>query len=230
MPRQNQDETDRFLLIADISGYTEFVFSRKHDLRHAQYVISELLDSLLTAARLPMRLAKLEGDAAFFQAPTGSDGNLAMATSLEYFFPAFDARRAALQEANSCGCSACMGIGHLDLKIVAHRGPVLSYALHGFQELSGPAVILVHRLLKNSVRRPRYMLLSEDAWQRLPGSFTNAVASVPHEEAYDDAGNIRLRLVVEPSFSHTNIRPEKRSKTGEFLRKGWRSLWIGLQP
>ena len=68
-----------FLLIADISGYTEFV--KLHNIRkkpilgnviannfqsHAETIISDLLESVIDSIEPKMKLNKLEGDAAFF--------------------------------------------------------------------------------------------------------------------------------------------------------------------
>lgn len=52
------------LLIADIGGYTNYMhWNRKH-LAHAQWTVAQLLESVIDAAK-GMKLAKLEGDAAF---------------------------------------------------------------------------------------------------------------------------------------------------------------------
>src|SRR6185295_6925129 len=57
-----------FLLIADIGGYTRFMKVHRVNLAHAQYVVAQLLESLIDAAGGSLKLAKLEGDAAFFYA------------------------------------------------------------------------------------------------------------------------------------------------------------------
>ena len=68
-----------FLLIADISGYTEFV--KLHNLAkkpifgaalakgfesHATTIVADLLETVIDAVEPSLRLNKLEGDAAFF--------------------------------------------------------------------------------------------------------------------------------------------------------------------
>lgn len=58
------------LLIADIGGCTNYMhWNRKH-LAHAQWTVAQLLESVIDAAK-GMKLAKLEGDAAFL----GTRGN-----------------------------------------------------------------------------------------------------------------------------------------------------------
>jgi len=51
------------LLIADISGYTSYLAGVELD--HAQDILADLLDTVVSTLRPTFRLAKLEGDAAF---------------------------------------------------------------------------------------------------------------------------------------------------------------------
>jgi hypothetical protein len=50
-------------LIADISGYTEYLSGVEID--HAQDILADLIGTVVTALKPTFRLAKLEGDAAF---------------------------------------------------------------------------------------------------------------------------------------------------------------------
>jgi len=54
------------LVIADISGYTSYLAGVELD--HAQDILADLMDTVVTAFRPTFRLAKLEGDAAFVYA------------------------------------------------------------------------------------------------------------------------------------------------------------------
>ena len=53
-------------VIADISGYTGFLSGV--ELEHAQDIIADVMDTMVRRLRPPFRLAKFEGDAAFFYA------------------------------------------------------------------------------------------------------------------------------------------------------------------
>ena len=53
-------------VIADISGYTTFLAGVELD--HAQDIVADVMDTVVKAVRPPFRLAKFEGDAAFFYA------------------------------------------------------------------------------------------------------------------------------------------------------------------
>jgi hypothetical protein len=62
-------------VIADISGYTSFLAGVELD--HAQDIIADLMDTIVRRLRPPFRLAKFEGDAAFFYAATDKvDGSV----------------------------------------------------------------------------------------------------------------------------------------------------------
>src|ERR1700674_5932048 len=62
-------------VIADISGYTSFLAGVELD--HAQDIIADVMDTVVRCLRPPFRLAKFEGDAAFFYAVTDKvDGSL----------------------------------------------------------------------------------------------------------------------------------------------------------
>lgn len=139
-----------YLAIADISGYTSYL--RGVELDHAQDILSDLTVTVVEAMA-PFALAKLEGDAAFVTAPTDAffDGS-ALQDAIEGTYIAFKRRLRDIQQASSCGCDACIRIPDLDLKIVVHHGTVGRQRLMGLEELVGPEVILVHRLLKNDVR------------------------------------------------------------------------------
>ncbi len=137
------------LLIADISGYTDYLGGVELD--HAQDILADLIGTIVTALRPAFRLAKLEGDAAFTFAITEKlDGSLLLDTIERCYF-GFRRRRRDVRQATSCECNACMRIPDLNLKFVVHQGTILRQRVAGHDELLGPDVIVVHRLLKNDV-------------------------------------------------------------------------------
>jgi hypothetical protein len=88
----------------------------------------------------------------------------------------------------TCSCSACRAIGSLDLKFVCHYGSFVVDTDAGGVDLAGPDVILVHRLLKNTVTESTgvkaYALLTDACLQRLPQTL-----DLPrHEEHYESFG------------------------------------------
>ena len=137
------------LLIADISGYTGYLVGVEID--HAQDILADLMNSIVSALRPGFRLAKLEGDAAFTYAITDRiDGSLLLDTIERCYF-GFRRRRRDVRQATSCECNACVRIPDLNLKFVVHHGTIIRQPVAGREELLGADVIVVHRLLKNMV-------------------------------------------------------------------------------
>lgn len=150
--------TDHGLLVlADVSGFTAFVTST--ELEHGSAIIAALLDEVVARLSPPLEIQEIEGDAVF--ALAGEDGQAARARLLEVLEDAFaafkDRQRAMVAEAlvaeDSCQCGACQRMGALDLKMVVHHGSFLRHTVAGRSRVTGTAVILVHRLLKNGVGR-----------------------------------------------------------------------------
>lgn len=187
------------LAILDIGGYTRFIRQRATTLPHAEEIITALLEAVIDGAELPLQLNKLEGDAALLWADAGLTPRAAAASALrriEAAFGAFDRRRAAIaQERSHCECGACANIGALEIKALLHVGDVAHKQVRGLHELAGEAVILLHRLLKNRVAAPRYVLLTEGFQALLddaPGS-PAAIEAFEHPKGFEPM-RVFLRL------------------------------------
>jgi len=179
------------LLIADISGYTSYLAGVELD--HAQDILADLIGTVVTTLQPTFRLAKLEGDAAFMVAPESElDGSLLLDVVERCYF-GFRRRRRDVRQATSCECDACMRIPDLNLKFVAHVGPVVRQQMAGLDELIGRDVIVVHRLLKNTVTETSdataYALLT-DACTTALGLKPAELGMVPHRESYEIVGEV----------------------------------------
>jgi hypothetical protein len=178
------------LAIADVSGYTGYLAGVELD--HAQDIIADLI-STIVEAMAPFQLAKLEGDAAFaYLAGDSVDGSV-LQDAIEGTYVAFRSRLRSIQQASSCECNACVRIPTLDLKFVVHFGSIARQQMLGNEELVGADVILVHRLLKNSI--------VDDLGIQAYALYTNAVVSAAgmdpqaqglaaHQESTDVAGKV----------------------------------------
>lgn len=179
-------------VIADISGYTGYLAGVELD--HAQDIIADLMDTVVRCLRPPFRLAKFEGDAAFFVA-TGDrfDGSLVQ-DAIESAYFSFRKRLRNIEQATSCTCKACHGMQQLDLKFVAHHGEFIRQRMAGRDELAGRDVILVHRLLKNGVKER----IGEHAYALYSEACTSAMGVDPathglvaHGETVDLIGEVK---------------------------------------
>src|SRR4051812_19283659 len=178
-------------LIADISGYTSYLAGV--ELEHAQDIIADLMDTVVRCLRPPFKLAKFEGDAAFLCAVGDSlDGSL-LQDAIESAYFTFRKRLRNIDQATSCKCKACHGMQQLDLKFVVHHGEFIRQRMAGREELAGRDVILVHRLLKNSVKERcgdhAYVLFS-DACIRSTDIDPVSQGLIAHDETVDIIGQL----------------------------------------
>jgi uncharacterized protein YndB with AHSA1/START domain len=178
-------------VIADISGYTQFLAGVELD--HAQDIITDLMDTVVRSLRPPFRLAKFEGDAAFLYAVTEKVDGSAVQDAIESTYFAFRKRLRNIKQATACECSACSEMQRLDLKFVSHHGEFITHRMAGHEELAGRDVILIHRLLKNTVNERldghAYALYSDACIQTM-GIDPGAQGLVEHQESIDVIGDV----------------------------------------
>jgi class 3 adenylate cyclase len=196
---------ERYLLLADISGYTGFMagVEQAHGVDFsagipaAYSVLNDLLDTVSAGVAPDFSVIKLEGDAVFAAAPASSlDGHGGrILNELATMYRSFIEARTRAIPASDHQCTACPAVAHLDLKVVLHRGHTVQQVVGSGTDLLGPAVTVAHRLLKNTIRdrigfRP-YLFLSDAAATGL------GVPDVglQHVEDYADAGRIGGRIV-----------------------------------
>jgi Protein of unknown function (DUF2652) len=152
------------LVIADIGGYTPFMRAHRTSLAHAQDVMARLLEAVIDAAP-HLTLLEIEGDGAFLYAWTaeGREASEARAAvdQMVAMHRAFHACQQHISAHNTCRCDSCHQTGRLRVKFVAHLGDVAVQRIKHSTKLAGLDVILVHRMLKNAVPIPEYVLLSE---------------------------------------------------------------------
>ena len=163
------------LLIADIGGYTDYMRAHRMSLAHAEVNTARLLEKVIDAAP-GFDLIEIEGDAAFLsrRADTLDDAATvaAITRAAVSMHRAFHIERQHVAT-NLCPCDGCVQADNLKLKFVAHIGEVATQTIRQRRKLVGIDVILVHRLLKNNVDAPEYVLLSEELYRTtdapLPG-------------------------------------------------------------
>ena len=179
-----------FLVLADVSGFTAFVTTT--ELEHGSDIIATLLDEVVGHLSPPLEIQEIEGDAVFALGGESSAlPHTRLLAVLEEAFAAFKSRQQVMQAADTCQCGACQQIGTLDLKMVVHHGPFLRHTVGGRSRVTGTAVILVHRLLKNGLeRKGGYALLTEPVLRSL--GIDVAAAGLPvHTEHYEHLGDVR---------------------------------------
>ena len=178
-----------FLLIADIAGYTRFMKFHRASLAHAQEIVAQLLEAVIDATSKHLTLAKLEGDAAFFYLafPEGREPALDfVGEQVAAIYRAFHTRVSEFKVNNLCVCDGCTQAADLKIKLVGHLGEAAVQKIKQYTELAGVDVILVHRMLKNDVPIPEYLLMTEPVHERIDHTMRERCASHPLE--LDDLG------------------------------------------
>lgn len=179
-----------YLVIADISGYTAFLTG--NELEHAQGAIEDLTRAILAALGPPARVVKLEGDAVFVYIPDTTVTTAERVLEIiERCYCQFADRRDDMQRMTTCTCSACAAIDKLDLKFVAHHGSFVIQRLAGTEDLAGPDVILIHRLLKNDVVAKTGITAYAFLTSALLEKLDSHLQLPPHEEQYESLGTVR---------------------------------------
>lgn len=141
-----------FLLLADITGYTNFLANTPTDI--GGHITAGLLDTLVETVSPPFKVGNIAGDAIFIFAP--DDGNASGQTvleSIDSLYCAFADQVSALRYGANCPSDPAQLAGALDLKLVVHYGEYAINRIGDREELSGSAVVALHRLAKNTVTR-----------------------------------------------------------------------------
>jgi len=179
-----------YLLLGDISGYTEFLTGT--ELGHSHEIIRELTALIRERLAPPMRFVKREGDAVFCYADAGTfrEGERLIELIEACYFD-FSNRLLDMSRATTCRCKACAAIGSLGLKFIAHYGSYVVEREDGSEDLAGADVILAHRLLKNSIGEKggpqAYAFFTEACLARMPASF-----QLPeHSETFESLGETK---------------------------------------
>ena len=214
------------LLIADIAGYTRFMKLHAVSLAHAHDIVSRLLETVIDAAGPELRLAKLEGDAAFFYLPLADDraGDPAwVAPRVAAIHAAFHRRAADLAANTLCPCDGCAQAGRLKIKVVGHLGEVAVRKVKRMTELAGVDVIFVHRMLKNAVPVPEYLLMTEPFYRRVESQA--GPYAKPQPLSIDDLGSADAWYIDLAEVETVPARPlGMGARLARHLRLTWRSL------
>ncbi len=204
------------LVIADIGGYTRFMKLHRVNLAHAQLTVAGLLEAVIDEAG-PLELVKLEGDAAFFWLKNPSEKTWAeLSDVFAHMRKAFVAKRDDMAVNRMCDCDSCTQIDKLTLKFVAHEGEVAEQRVKRFVELAGVDVILVHRMLKNDVPLPEYVLFTDPVKGGLAPPLKDRAQPLVHD--FEGLGQTQTYF-VDTSTMEVAPRPARSPWLRRFLIK-----------
>ena len=159
--------SNSLIFLPDISGFTKFV--NQTEVNHGRHIITELLELLIDANELDLSLAEIEGDALFFYVQDQVPSRERLFQQVRKMFIHFHRHLQRYENQRVCQCGACCNAASsLNLKFIAHAGPLEFIQIKDQRKPFGKEVISAHRLMKNDVSSDEYLLLSEgllDSWQ-----------------------------------------------------------------
>lgn len=213
----NNTPNPALLFIPDISGFTQFV--AEVEIQHAQHIIEELLEILLDANSIDLKVSEIEGDAILFyrfgEAPTAVE----LLMQVQMMFMKFHTHLKKYHTHRVCNCGACKTAHQLTLKFVAHYGEISLNTVKQYQKLFGKEVIVAHRLMKNGIEHHEYALFTHNLIQACPQWVeveTAAWSPINHGgEAYDSGLINYCYLPLAPLLERVpELTPEDYSLPG----------------
>ena len=194
------DTSKAILLVADISGFTGFMKLHAVSSSHAKQIVIRLLKSVIDVSKPPLKLAEVEGDAVFFYALSSEKELKKTAQQVKAqvlrFFQSFERELGILRQMNICVCDACTKVDQLQLKQVIHQGEVSIEKIEKFEKLFGFDVIIVHRMLKNSVPSHEYLMMTDESYKNFEDFY--GVQPEHRIEQFEGVGDVET-LVFYPA-------------------------------
>jgi hypothetical protein len=220
-------DSDSFLYIPDISGFTEFV--NETEISHSRHVVSELLEAIIGADSLGMKVTEIEGDAVVFFLPNQKPALTDIIEQARRTFEAFHAHLKRYERDRICPCGACRSAHELTLKMVAHGGPIETIKVQEFEKPYGSDVILAHRLLKNDVPDTEYLLVTQDL-ERGTDSLPPWAEMVPGESTYENIGPVQYHHIPLGPLRATIPEPSPLPAPTQSSRPITREVFVPLPP
>jgi hypothetical protein len=187
-------ETNATILIPDISGFTEFMTST--ELSHSSFAINMLIDAIINAVGEEYEVSEIEGDAVLLIRKGTAPSQKEVQDTCFKIFNAFHYKRKWMQQHAVCPCGACLAIADLSLKFVAHFGPLAEIRVGRFVKQSGTEMIVAHRLLKNSIDKNEYMLMTEKLLEQADPFETPEMKWTSSSEEYASLGKVSYRFAL----------------------------------
>jgi uncharacterized protein DUF2652 len=183
---------DVLFFIPDIGGFTKFI--AETEIQHSQHIIQELLELLVDANTLGMKVGEFEGDAVLFYRNGAPPSLEQMVQQARRMYLDFHSHLKKMEFHRICQCGACATAGSIALKMVAHFGTAGTMQVKDHVKFIGKDIIIAHRLLKNSVTVPEYLLVSEPTLSRMETSRGQLDAFAKGSDAYESLGTIEYQV------------------------------------
>lgn len=196
-----------FLVLFDISGYTDFLCSHKENFEHAEHIIARLLAAIIATIKTPLEAYEVSGDSVSFYLKSNGDAKTARAIwdQMEEVYVVFRAKEEELRRVSGRNCAQCATHPPLKLKAVLHHGEAVFNRVGRYLKIAGPDIILAHRLLKNGVQSKEYVLVTADFY--FAGSMMTPMGAILQGENCQGFGEIGILVWYPPGSMPDELRP-----------------------
>ena len=179
------------IFIVDISGYTRFVKETENTI--GLIIVSQLLEEIISTNKLSFEVSEIEGDAILFYRYGKPYPVEVILEQFEVMLTAFNNKVA---EFRLCAT----GINYLSIKAVVHYGEIGQFSVGRFEKLYGQSLIEAHRLLKNTIYRDTYSLITEQYINESQGDKHTPLSGIRQSEKYD------VGEICYTYFPYSNIK------------------------
>ena len=179
---------DVLFFIPDIGGFTKFI--AETEIQHSQHIIQELLELLVDANALGLKVGEFEGDAVLFFRNGAPPSLEQLVQQARKMYLDFHSHLKKMEYKRICQCGACASAGSIALKMVAHFGSASTMQVKDHVKFIGKDIIIAHRLLKNSVTVPEYLLVTQSTLSGSEGGDGQLASFASGSDAYDNLGAI----------------------------------------
>src|SRR5258708_204911 len=197
--------------IPDLGGFTKFI--TETEIQHSQHIIKELLEILVDADTLGMKVSEFEGDAVLFYRKGAPPSLEQLVKQARKMYLDFHTLLKKFEYARVCQCGACAGTGGIALKMVAHFGSAGTMQVKNHLKFIGKDIIIAHRLLKNSVNLPEYLLVTQATLSRLVDAHSQLISFANGADAYDNLGTIEYHFKSLDGYRN-EVKVERPSPAG----------------
>ena len=157
--KEIKEDGPALICIPDISGFTRFM--AETDLAFSRKIIPPLLRCLVASNTLSLNVGEVEGDAILFYRFGDLPSLKELTEQSKKFYNDFNAELESLKQQFPEDFGKYISTTKLSLKIILHAAEMTSTHIEGMIKLIGEDVVVVHKLLKNSVEDAEYILFSE---------------------------------------------------------------------
>ena len=157
--KESKEDGPALICIPDITGFTRFM--AETDLAFSRKIIPPLMRSLVASNTLALNVGEIEGDAILFYRFGELPSLKELVEQCKKFYSDFNDQLETLKKQFPEDFEKYVSSTKLSLKVVLHAAEMTSTHIEGMIKLIGEDVVVVHKLLKNSVEDAEYILLTE---------------------------------------------------------------------